>query len=156
MARLVDGVILGTVYVLLSIVLNSMLVTAYTYDLETGTFTPARGIILYGVVYGIVVAAVSIGYEFVMLRMQGRTVGKMVIGTRVAAVGGTLTGNLDTGVILKRAGVLWGPWLLYGIPVVGPFLVGAVYLVNVLWQLWDKPLQQCLHDKAARTVVVKA
>ena len=24
-----------------------------------------------------------------------------------------------------------------------------------LWQLWDKPLRQCLHDKAADTVVVK-
>lgn len=27
--------------------------------------------------------------------------------------------------------------------------------VDGLWQLGDKPLQQCLHDKAARTVVVK-
>ena len=24
-----------------------------------------------------------------------------------------------------------------------------------LWQLWDKPCQQCLHDKFAGTVVVK-
>jgi hypothetical protein len=24
-----------------------------------------------------------------------------------------------------------------------------------LWQLWDKPWQQCLHDKFAGTVVVK-
>ena len=27
--------------------------------------------------------------------------------------------------------------------------------VNILWQLFDKPLQQCLHDKVAGTVVVK-
>jgi hypothetical protein len=27
--------------------------------------------------------------------------------------------------------------------------------VDGLWQLWDKPFQQCLHDKAAGTVVVK-
>ncbi len=32
-----------------------------------------------------------------------------------------------------------------------PFLV---YL-DGLWQLWDKPYQQTLHDKFARTVVVK-
>jgi len=27
--------------------------------------------------------------------------------------------------------------------------------VDGLWQLWDKPFQQCLHDKAAGTVGVK-
>ncbi|MET7396401.1 RDD family protein [Dactylosporangium sp. NPDC005572] len=27
--------------------------------------------------------------------------------------------------------------------------------VDNLWQLWDKPWQQCLHDKVAETVVVK-
>jgi hypothetical protein len=27
--------------------------------------------------------------------------------------------------------------------------------IDGLWQLWDKPYQQCLHDKFARTVVVK-
>ena len=27
--------------------------------------------------------------------------------------------------------------------------------VDGLWQLWDKPYQQTLHDKAAKTVVIK-
>jgi uncharacterized RDD family membrane protein YckC len=27
--------------------------------------------------------------------------------------------------------------------------------IDGLWQLWDKPFQQCLHDKVAETVVVK-
>jgi hypothetical protein len=39
------------------------------------------------------------------------------------------------------------------------WMVGAVVplftIIDGLWQLWDKPLQQCLHDKAAETVVVK-
>lgn len=41
------------------------------------------------------------------------------------------------------------------------FLVAAgmgylgVALLDGLWQLWDKPYQQCLHDKAAKTVVVR-
>jgi uncharacterized RDD family membrane protein YckC len=34
-------------------------------------------------------------------------------------------------------------------------LVPFFSYLDGLWQLWDKPLQQCLHDKAARTVVVK-
>jgi hypothetical protein len=28
-------------------------------------------------------------------------------------------------------------------------------LIDGFWQLWDKPFQQTLHDKAAQTVVVK-
>ena len=39
------------------------------------------------------------------------------------------------------------------------FLVGSFVplfsWVDGLWQLWDKPYQQCLHDKVAETVVVK-
>ena len=38
-------------------------------------------------------------------------------------------------------------------------IVGAVVpflsWLDGLWQLWDKPYQQCLHDKVAQTVVVK-
>ncbi|WP_242659127.1 RDD family protein [Thermostaphylospora chromogena] len=147
--------ILGVANGLISAVLHSLLVTQATYDLTTGTYTAPSGLLLYAVVNGIVMAALLFGYEFIMLRTQGRTVGKIVLGLQVAQVGGA-TGNLDNGAILKRAAVLWGPFVLYAIPVVGAFLVLPVYLVNVLWQLWDKPLRQCLHDKAARTVVVKA
>jgi hypothetical protein len=30
-----------------------------------------------------------------------------------------------------------------------------VGLLDPLWCLWDKPYRQCLHDKPAKTVVVK-
>jgi uncharacterized RDD family membrane protein YckC len=34
--------------------------------------------------------------------------------------------------------------------------VGALFwLLNVLWCTWDQPYRQCLHDKAAKTVVVR-
>jgi hypothetical protein len=36
-----------------------------------------------------------------------------------------------------------------------PQFIPFLGLIDGLWQLWDKPLQQCLHDKAAQTVVVK-
>jgi uncharacterized RDD family membrane protein YckC len=39
------------------------------------------------------------------------------------------------------------------------FLVGGIVPLfswaDGLWQLWDKPYQQCLHDKVAETIVVK-
>jgi uncharacterized RDD family membrane protein YckC len=50
------------------------------------------------------------------------------------------------GVMAKR----WAVQNLVGLVV--PFFS----YVDGLWQLWDKPYQQCLHDKAAGTIVVKA
>ncbi|MCL6640952.1 MAG: RDD family protein [Candidatus Rokubacteria bacterium] len=38
---------------------------------------------------------------------------------------------------------------------VGMNYVPGLGLVDGLYQLWDKPYQQCLHDKAAKTVVVR-
>jgi uncharacterized RDD family membrane protein YckC len=37
----------------------------------------------------------------------------------------------------------------------GMSLVSVLGLLDGLWQLWDKPYRQCLHDKAAKTVVVR-
>ena len=34
-------------------------------------------------------------------------------------------------------------------------LVPGLGLVNVLFPLWDKPYQQALHDKFAKTLVIK-
>ncbi|MEV6929439.1 RDD family protein [Dactylosporangium sp. NPDC051485] len=52
----------------------------------------------------------------------------------------------DRGLLVKR----WAVQFLVGVVV--PFFSW----VDNLWQLWDKPYQQCLHDKAAGTIVVKA
>jgi uncharacterized RDD family membrane protein YckC len=52
---------------------------------------------------------------------------------------------MDRGVLAKR----WAVQSLAGAVV--PFF----NWVDGLWQLWDKPYQQCLHDKAAGTIVVK-
>ncbi len=37
----------------------------------------------------------------------------------------------------------------------GTVIAGGLFLLlDDLWPLWDKPWQQALHDKAAKTVVV--
>jgi uncharacterized RDD family membrane protein YckC len=44
------------------------------------------------------------------------------------------------------------------VPVIGLFvaMVAGMYnYINPLWCLWDRPFQQCLHDKYAKTVVIK-
>jgi len=52
---------------------------------------------------------------------------------------------LTRGAAAKR----WGVYQIVGA------IVPVFSWVDGLWQLWDKPFQQCLHDKAAGTVVVK-
>ncbi|WP_433213131.1 RDD family protein [Dactylosporangium sp. CS-047395] len=53
---------------------------------------------------------------------------------------------LDRGVLARR----WATQNIVG------FVVPFFSWIDGLWQLWDKPYQQCLHDKAAGTIVVKA
>ncbi|MFD7238082.1 RDD family protein [Streptomyces syringium] len=95
----------------------------------------------------IVIAVVYFCYEGMMLTSRGQTVGKMAMKIRVAM--------LDNGAIpAGRAG--WTRAAVYSLPEVVPCCGFLFWLVNVLWCTWDKPYQQCLHDKAAQTVVVSA
>ena len=45
--------------------------------------------------------------------------------------------------------------MLTAIPFVGA-AVGVYVLLDNLWLLWDRPNQQCVHDKYAKTIVVTA
>ncbi|PBC71950.1 putative RDD family membrane protein YckC [Streptomyces sp. TLI_235] len=93
------------------------------------------------------VGLLAFAYEAaLMVTQHGQTVGKKAMRLRVvdAATGGRPTDS-----------ALWGRSAVATVP-------GAVYCIGWLfealdsmWQLWDRPLQQCLHDKAVRTVVVK-
>ncbi|MEU8268087.1 RDD family protein [Sphaerisporangium sp. NPDC049002] len=155
-ARLIDGVILMIPYVIISMVLNAIIVIQVSYNATTGVITPPSGAFLASLLISLLVGAIWIAYEVVMLKQRGQTVGKILMGIKVVPVGGTLdAGGLTTDVAIKRAAVLWGPsQILQWIPVVN--WIGSIFcLVNVLWQFWDKPLQQCLHDKAVNTIVVK-
>ena len=80
----------------------------------------------------------------IQLRQDGQTVGKRVMKT--AGHPGRPRRVADTAAISRNAG--W--WR--ALPARS---FRCFSLLDGLWQLWDKPLQQCLHDKAAQTVVVK-
>ncbi|MDX6350836.1 MAG: hypothetical protein QOF84_5626 [Streptomyces sp.] len=87
-------------------------------------------------------------YEGVMVSRTGQTLGKMVMKIRVARLA---DGNAPGNAGWQRAAVYVLPGVLSAI------CIGAIFwLLNVLWCTWDKPYQQCLHDKAAKTVVVQA
>ena len=94
---------------------------------------------------GAAIGVVSFGYDWLQHGLWGQTIGKRVMGTRVvtAETRSPISGQAACG----RAAVYA---LVPAVPSVG----GLFALVNESWLLWD-PRRQCLHDKAAGTVVVK-
>ncbi|GAB3796832.1 RDD family protein [Micromonospora zhanjiangensis] len=82
-------------------------------------------------------------YYVEMMFRSGQTFGKKTMKLRVVP--------LDPAETLGRGHAARRYLVQYPASAVVPFLS---YL-DGLWQLWDKPYQQCLHDKFARTVVVK-
>ncbi|MFF2812227.1 RDD family protein [Streptomyces sp. NPDC058000] len=73
---------------------------------------------------------------------MGGTLGKAICGLRVV--------HIETGNKLGFGHAL-GRWLCY----LGIGMVPILGLINVLSCIWNEPFRQCMHDKAANTVVVK-
>lgn len=84
---------------------------------------------------------------------KGQTPGKMLVGIRVRMLEDDRLPDLRAAVV-RWAVQQGGPQLLSGIAGLG-FFAGVFSIVDHLWPLWD-PRGQSLHDKAARTVVVRA
>ncbi|MGW4046271.1 RDD family protein [Streptomyces sp. NPDC004721] len=131
-ARFLDGV-----FMLLALLLVAgLVVLIQNLTVDNDSIGMVAGVIGYS---GI--GVVLLCYEPVMHWKSGATYGKRICGLRVA--------RLDDGRHLSfgRAWLRWFTSFLMGFV---PFLG----LVDVLWCLWDKPFQQCLHDKAANSVVL--
>jgi uncharacterized RDD family membrane protein YckC len=84
-------------------------------------------------------------YLGIMYAWRGQTLGMKAMHIRVAMLADG--SKPDKVAAWKRSAAFALPYLL---PVIGP----VCWLVNVLWQLWDRPHRQCLHDKFAKTMVV--
>ncbi|UCM88330.1 RDD family protein [Streptomyces marincola] len=132
LARIIDSLIVGIPVSLL------MLPFMGDYEFDNG-----------GGGYGqqAVVLLVYFVYEALMLSARGQTVGKMVTRVRVAM--------LDDGAV-PRGNPAWTRAAVYALPQLVPCIGFLFWLLNVLSCTWDRPYRQCLHDKAARTVVVSA
>ncbi|MGH3388621.1 MAG: RDD family protein [Actinomadura sp.] len=95
---------------------------------------------------GLAQGLVYFGYDWFQHARWGRTIGKRVMKIKVVALAdrGPVTG----GAAAKRAAAFA---LAPQVPLVG----GPFGVLNTLWLLWDRPHRQCLHDKFARTIVIK-
>ncbi|MEU2614458.1 RDD family protein [Micromonospora sp. NPDC007271] len=82
-------------------------------------------------------------YHVEYARRTGQTLGKKVMKLRIVPL--DPNAPLTRGTLGKR----------YLVEFVAGSLVPFLNYVDGFWQLWDKPWQQCLHDKFAGTVVVK-
>jgi uncharacterized RDD family membrane protein YckC len=114
-----------------------------------GTTSDANvaGIVLGGLALGlglfVFTLAITYVYAVELMYKSGQTVGKRVMRLRVIPF--DPAARLTRGIAAKR-------WLVeYG---AGALLPLFNYL-DGLWQLWDKPFLQTLHDKFAQTVVVR-
>ena len=150
-ARVLDGLVLLPVFAVLLTV--ALLVAAPHFGPMFPDFPqvsdggpsqpqPTPGVVwLYLVVLGsaLVMGLVSVAYETVLVAAYGRTLGMRWLRIRPLGTDGVPIGWARSFV---RALVYW----LFS-------LLGWIGLVNVLWCLWDGD-RQCIHDKAADTIVV--
>ena len=148
-ARLIDGLVLGVVYIVLSAIFSPLFL---------GGVTDSTGeLFLFYVFVSIFWTAVAIGYFAVMESNRGQSVGKMVMKLRtVGPTGGNPT--LEEGV---RRNAFYALELLAIVPVIGVWLGPVASLVGVILIAVginsDTANRQGWHDRfAGGTRVVKA
>jgi uncharacterized RDD family membrane protein YckC len=90
----------------------------------------------------LITLAINYVYDVEMMFRSGQTIGKRVMKLRVQPVDPSVA--LTRRIALKRYAVIMLTSLVPGLG-----------WVDGLWQLWDKPWRQCLHDKFAQTLVIK-
>ncbi|MFF4451053.1 RDD family protein [Streptomyces goshikiensis] len=99
-----------------------------------------------GLLWTLIGIIAYVGYDWFFTKRDGRTPGKRWLGLRVAMLNdGSVPGSSAS---LSRAAVLWVPTL------VCCFCLWPLALIVSM--LVDKPYKQALHDKVAKTVVVKS
>jgi uncharacterized RDD family membrane protein YckC len=160
LARVIDGLILGVVFSPLWIPLwrnffNQLTAIANRYPsgANLAAIPAAKSAIataeshLVGKLFVITLAfyLVAFCYDWIQHALWGQTVGKRALGTVVVKADGSP--RVGAGAAAGRAAI-------YALAPLVP-LVGWLFdLVNELWLTWDAR-SQCLHDKAAHTVVIK-
>lgn len=158
LAFLLDGLIAGAISMVVTLPVSFIWMFSFVATMEEQTqnydvygqpvppdFLALFGpmMIFFAVIFGFTLVFTYLYYVEYQLRKGGQTVGKKTMKIRIVMANPAEV--LDRGALTKR-------WAVER--VVGLFVPFFSYL-DGFWQLWDKPLQQCLHDKAARTVVVK-
>jgi uncharacterized RDD family membrane protein YckC len=146
-ARLIDGLVLSPLVLLVFVAMGfafAMIAPTETDAVGSGsTDAGTFGLMILGVyiVAIVLMLVVQYVYEVELTKRTGQTIGKKVMKLWVVPLDPTQ--RVDRSVMAKR-------W----VTTVGVGVLPAGSLMDGLWQLWDQPYQQCLHDKWPRTVVI--
>ncbi|MFI5826507.1 RDD family protein [Streptomyces sp. NPDC051578] len=98
-----------------------------------------------GLLWTLISIIAYVGYDWWFTKRHGQTIGKRALGLRVAMLN---DGSVPpSGAALSRGAVLWVPTLICC------FCLWPLALI--ISMLIDKPYKQGLHDKVAKTVVVR-
>ncbi|MDG4822467.1 RDD family protein [Asanoa sp. WMMD1127] len=146
LAYLIDSLIVGVIaFALYCPVTIFMILLPLTRDIDEGRITGGTMTLLVLGYATLVAIQIILGYlYFVEYQLRsGQTAGKRVMSLRVLPV--QPDQRLDRGILVRR----------YLVQFVAGSFVPFLGLIDGLWQLWDQPLQQTLHDKAAETLVAK-
>jgi uncharacterized RDD family membrane protein YckC len=154
LAYLIDTAIITVVAVVVFVPALMIFVFRQVADLEstyegTGMVEPDLGdllgplLLLQLGMFLLLLVAYYVYYVEMMYR-SGQTVGKKVMKIRVVPADPAKR-TLTRGMAAKR----------YLVEIVAGLFLPLFTYLDGLWQLWDEPYQQTLHDKAAQTVVVK-
>lgn len=141
LARMIDGLIV-TGLVLVVVVPLVIVVFIVTANSDDGGATFVGVLLLTELAAFLLTIAGQYVYDVEYAKRSGQTIGKRVLNLRVVPLDPNQP--LDRGVLARR-------WLVSS----PGGLVPGLGLFNVLWCLWDQPYRQCLHDRFAKTVVVK-
>jgi uncharacterized RDD family membrane protein YckC len=160
LARVIDGLILAVLFSPLWIppwhtYFNQLAVITSRYPAGTqlDTIPAAKNAIAAAdghlgstlLVVSLLFYLVAFAYDWIQHALWGQTIGKRALGTKVVK---------DDGSPSVGAGAAAGRGAIYALTPLVPFVGWLFDLVNELWLTWD-PRRQCLHDKAAHTVVIK-
>ena len=150
-ARLIDWLILAVVLLPVGLALLWGPFSDFVDTLPAGGSMPSQQVIadFYTQIFGRVIALTVLSivlqfvYEVPQLVAYGRTPGKRLMGLRIRPLAE------DRLPSWREATIRWG------VVALGSLVGGGLFtLLDDLFPLWDKPWQQTLHDKAAKTVVV--
>jgi uncharacterized RDD family membrane protein YckC len=159
LARIIDGLILAVIFSPLWIppwttFFHQLAAIADSYPQGTklGAIPAARNAIATAeghlfvkiFVIALLFYLVAFLYDWTQHSAWGQTIGKRALGTKVVRDDGNPVGP----------GAAAGRSAVYALVPLVPVVGGLFALLNELWLTWDQR-RQCLHDKAAHTVVIK-
>lgn len=143
---MVVGLVLAVPAAIIFLVVVAPDITLFASDGSLGEVDFVRELLLPLLWLDLGIIAISLVLAYVyhveMMFKTGQTFGKKMMNLRIVPLDPTR--SLDRPAAAKR----------FLVQQLSGFFPGLSYL-DGLWQLWDKPWQQCLHDKFAGTVVVK-